>query len=132
MRTKLADSPIPVSRSDAADMPVAPSIPDTLAYWLEDESGTRVTKLYRLATIPMILAGRALENRGDLLGWSLVRRDTNGIRHVVATASELAALAEPFMPDRTPLEAERLRPHLDAVRAMGFRRSNPVTDKRLY
>ncbi len=132
MPTKLADSPIPRPRSGTADAPPAPSIPDTLAYWLEDETGTRVTKLYRLATTPLVFAGRALENRGNLQGWSLVRRDTNGIRHVVATASEFANLAEPFMPERTPLEAEQIRRHLDTIRAIGFRRSNAVTDERVY
>ena len=132
MRTKLADSPILPGPLGSSPVPPAPSIPDTVAYWLEDQYGTRVTKLYRLATTPMVLAGRVLENRGDLDGWSLVRRDMSGNRHVVATTSALATLAKPFQPARTPQETEALRPFLEAVRATGFRPSNAKTDERVY
>jgi hypothetical protein len=55
----------------------------------------------------------------------------NAVR-IPSRSSDLAALAGPFMAERTPAETEALRPFFDAVRASGFRASNAVTDERVY
>ena len=115
MPSKATDSPI-LGSQPRADRPPAPSIPDTVAYWLENPKGLRVTPLYRRAHTPMILLGSTLEKRGHLDGWSLVRKDTASVRHVVASGPELAELARPFMPERTPEEARALAPFLAALR----------------
>jgi hypothetical protein len=79
-----------------------------------------------------MFAGRALENVGSLAGWTVARRDDAGARHVVATGAELELMAKPFMPVRTPDEARALKRHLDAIRAMGLRRANVITDDHVY
>ncbi len=116
------------------ETPPAPSIPDTVAYWLENEHGTRVTRLYRSADSPMRLAGRALEHLDHLDSWALIRQDTSGARHVVATDDDLAELARPFMPERTPVEAAALAPYFAALRRIpGPRDPDPeITDERVY
>jgi len=81
------------------DVP-APSFPDTVAYWLEDDLGNRVSKLFAASEKPLKLAGRVLENLGGLDGWTVARRDINGTRHVVARGRDLAEAAEPYMPVR--------------------------------
>ena len=45
-----------------------------------------------------------------------MRKDTAGVRHVVASGPELAELARLFMPERTPEEAAALAPFLAALR----------------
>ena len=133
MPSKTTDSPLLRPRLRAS-RPPAPSIPDTVAYWLENPKGSRVTPLYRRAHTPMILLGSALEKREHLDGWSLVRKDTAGVRHVVASGPQLAELACPFMPERTPEEAAALAPFLAALRRLtGPRDTNPeIKDERVY
>jgi hypothetical protein len=133
MRTKLADTPRTRPRPDTPPR-AAPAIADTRAYWLEKPGGTRVTRLYRHADTPLIFAGRALEKLEVLDGWTLARMDTDGVRHVIASGTELADLARPFMPKRTPEEVRALAPFFAA------RRHDPkdpitdpeITDKRVY
>ena len=134
MHTRTTDSPQVRRRAATPDSPPAPSIADTVAYWLEDEYGTRVTRLYRGAASPMRMAGRAFEQLEHLDGWSLVRRDTSGVRHVVASSADLAELARPFMPKRTPEEAAALAPFFAALRRITDQRDpDPeIMDKRVY
>jgi hypothetical protein len=105
-----------------------------VAYWLENWPDHRVTKLFRACDTPMIFAGRALENLGHLEGWSLVRQDTSGGRHVVASGAELAALATPFKPERTPDDLAALAPYFAARRHdPGVPSTDPeIRDKRVY
>ena len=131
MPSKTTD-PILRPRPRASRSP-APSIPDTVAYWIENPEGSRVTPLYRRARTPMVLLGSALEKREHLDGWSLVRRDAAGVRHVVASGAELAELARPFMPARTPEEAAALAPFLAALRRIADPDPDPeITDERVY
>jgi hypothetical protein len=112
----------------------APAFPDTVAYWLEDELGNRVSKLFATSEKPMRLAGRVLENLGALDGWSVARRDVSGARHVVASGTALEAVAAPFTPVRTVAEAAVVQ------RLNEARRSDPEfpsrahfeTDERVY
>jgi hypothetical protein len=106
----------------------APSIPDTVAYWLENERGIRITKLYRCADRPLRWAGGALERSGHLAGMALARADTSGMRHVVAASAELAELARPFMPERTLQEAAALAPFFAALRRLP---RDPITDPEI-
>jgi len=131
MRTKTSD------RTGLPSQPTAPGVsaplfPDTVECWLEDEVGNRVSKLYATSDKPLKLAGRVLENVGSLGGWTVARRDSAGVRHVVASGAELEVMATPFMPARTPAEAEHIRRFNEARRAEGFRRANVITDKRVY
>ncbi len=87
-----------------------------MAYWLENPTGARVTPLYRSAHTPMVLLGNTYEKLGNLDGWSLVRRDTDGSRHIVVAGPELAELARAFLPQRTPEEAAALAPFFSALR----------------
>ena len=134
MRTKTAEPRTSHGRSGASSLPPAPSIPDTVAYWLENWPDHRVTKLFRAGDTPMVLAGRALEHLGHLDGWSLVRRDRSGGRHVIASGPALAALAEPFMPERTPDEVAALAPYFAALRSDPAEPSTDpeITDERVY
>jgi hypothetical protein len=130
MRTK---SPETV-RSEAVRSPRAatPDLPDTAAYWLEDDLGNRVSKLFSSSDRPLRLAGRVLENVGSLEGWSMVRRDMAGARHLVASGDDLVVMTIPFMPERTLADAEKLRRLNEARRAAGFRRASVVTDEKVY
>jgi hypothetical protein len=133
MRTKLADTPRTRPRTGTPPL-AAPAIADTRAYWLEKPGGTRVTRLYRHADTPLIFAGRALEKLEALDGWTLARMDTDGVRHAIASGAELADLARPFMPERTPEEVRALAPFFAARR---HDPKNPITDpeirdKRVY
>jgi len=134
MRTKTTDSPQVRRRAAPPDSPPAPSIPGTVAYWLEDERGVRITKLYRCADRPLRWAGGALERFDHVAGLALAREDTSATRHVVVTGAELAELARPFMPDRTPEEAAALAPFFAALRRITDPRDpDPeITDKRVY
>jgi hypothetical protein len=109
-----------------------PIFSNTVAYWLEDDLGDRISKLYASSDKPLKLAGRALDNVGSLEGWTVARRDTAGTRHVVASGTDLETMATPFMPVRTAAEAAALRRFDEARRSMGFRRANVVTDERVY
>ena len=110
----------------------APVFPDTVECWLEDEAGNRVSKLFATSDKPLKLAGRVLESVGSLAGWTIARRDSTGVRHVVASGAELEVMATPFMPARTPAEAEHIRRLNVARRAEGFRRASVITDERVY
>jgi hypothetical protein len=107
-------------------------LPETVAYWLEDDLGHRVSKLFASSESPLRLAGRILENVGTLAGWIIARRDSAGVRHVVASDTDLEIMATPFMPVRTPSETVALRIFNETRRAAGFRRANVVTDERVY
>jgi len=109
-----------------------PSFADTAAYWLEDDAGNRVSKLFGKSESPLRLAGRVLENTGSLEWWSVARRDGAGARHVVASGRDLEIMATPFMPVRTRAEAEAVRRFNKARRALGFRHSDPDEDERVY
>ena len=67
-----------------------------------------------------------------MAGWTVARRDTVGVRHVIASGRELEVCARPFMPARTPAEAEHIGRFNAARRAEGFRRANLVTDEQVY
>lgn len=132
MRTKTSD---PTRRSVARALTApAPSFPDTVAYWLEDDLGNRVSKLFASSEKPMRLAGRALENLGTLRGWTVARRDVQGRRHVLAESGDLESLARPFMPVRTPEEAAIMARVNEARRKdPAFpTRARPDTDERVY
>ena len=105
---------------------------DTVAYWLEDDLGSRVSTLSRTSERPTRLAGRILENIGSLTGWTLLRRDSAGERQVVATGPDLEVMAMPFVQTHTAPETETLRGLNQARRALGFRRAKVVTDERVY
>jgi hypothetical protein len=121
-------------RGPAAPKTPAIAVAGAVAYWLEDEHGTRVTKLFRAGERPLRLAGRALETAGHLDRWSLVSIDAPGVRHIVASGSDLAVLARPFMPQRTPEEAAALAPFFAALRRIPeYPTPDPaVTDERVY
>jgi hypothetical protein len=112
----------------------APVFPDTVAFWLEDELGNRVSKLFATSDKAMKLAGRVLENLGGMDGWTVVRRDTSGARHVVASGTDLEVMATPFKPVRTTAEQAALGHFLKALRSdPGFpSRAKIVTDERVY
>ena len=82
----------------------------------------------------MIFAGRALEKLEILDGWTLARMDTDGVRRAIATGAELAELARPFMPERTPEEVRALAPFRTALRHdPGDPITDPeITDERVY
>ncbi len=84
MRTKTADS-IRMGRLPATAADHGLSMPGADPYWLEDELGNRVSKLFRMSDRPLRLAGRVLDNLGHLDGWTLAWRDVNGARHVLAS-----------------------------------------------
>jgi hypothetical protein len=109
-----------------------PAVRNAIAYWLEDDLGNRITKLYASSDKPLMFAGRAFENLGSLDGWTVARRDTDGVRHVVAAGVDLEVLATPFMPERTPAEAMAAERFNRARRSLGFRRADPITDERVY
>jgi hypothetical protein len=134
MHTKTTESPRVEQRPSRRSSQPAPSIADTVAYWLEDERRVRITKLYRCADRPLRWAGGALERFGHVAGLALARQDTSGTRHIVVTGAELAELARPFMPQRTPEEAAALAPFFAALRRIaGPRDPDPeITDKRVY
>ena len=115
MHTKTTDR-TGARRSTAAVGITAPEFPDTVSYWLEDELGNRVSKLFATSDKPLKLAGRVLENVGALEGWTVARRDIDGTRHVVASGTRLEELATPFMPARSPTEAEAVRRFNEARR----------------
>jgi len=75
------------------------------AYWLEDDLGNRVSRLFRTSDSPLRLAGRVLENLGHVDGWTVAWRNVSGDRQVRASGSELATLATPHMPARSADEA---------------------------
>jgi hypothetical protein len=108
--------------------------PDTVAFWLEDELGNRVSKLFATSDKAIKLAGRVLENLGGMDGWTVVRRDTSGARHVVASGTDLEVMATPFKPVRTTAEQAALGHFLKALRSdPGFpSRAKVVTDERVY
>ncbi len=112
----------------------APEFPGTVAYWLEDDLGNRVSKLFATSEKPMKLAGRVLENVGSLERWTVARRDINGARHVVASGTDLEVIATPFMPARTPAEAAAIRRFNEARRRdLGFSsRARAETNERVY
>jgi len=108
-------------------------MPDTVAYWLENPKGLRVTPLYRRADTPMILLGSVLERREHLDGWSLVRKDTAGVRHVLASGPAITELARPFLPERTPEEAVAMALFFDALGRISDTYPTPeITDERVY
>jgi hypothetical protein len=133
MRTKSSD---PTRRSTAASTstPPAPNIPGTIAYWLEDDLGNRISKLFASSAKPLRLAGRVLEKLGTLRDWAVARRDVEGRRHVVAASEDLEVLARPFMPDRTPEEAAVMARIHEALRKDPKfpTRARPETDGRVY
>jgi hypothetical protein len=131
MRTKTSDR-TRIPRDTQTPGRRGPTFPDTVAYWLEDDSGTRVSKLFAVSEKPLKLAGRALENVGSLAGWTVARRDTDGVRHVVAWGTDLEVMARPFMPERTPAGAAVIDRLNRARRAIGFRRATIETDEHVY
>ena len=118
----------------ATSLAEAPVFPDTVAFWLEDELGNRVSRLFATSEKPMRLAGRILENLAGLNGWTVARRDTRGARHVVASGTDLEAMATPFKPVRTTAEQAALGRFLEALRSdPDFpSRANVVADERVY
>ncbi len=133
MRTKTADL-IRQSRSPAIAASPGPSIPEADAYWLEDDLGNRVSKLFRTSDSPLRLAGRVLETLGHVDGWTLAWRDVSGDRQVLATGGDLAALATPYRPARSPDEAAHMSRFNEARRRdPAFpTRARAVTDERVY
>ena len=121
-----------VKLATAAPGVSGPIFSNTVAYWLEDDLGNRISKLYASSDKPLKLAARALDNVGSLEGWTVARRDTTGTRHVVTSGTDLETMATPFMPVRTAAEAGALRRFDEARRSIGFRRANVVTDERVY
>jgi hypothetical protein len=111
-----------------------PIFSNTVAYWLEDDLGNRISKLYASSDKPLKLAGRALENIGTLNGWAVARRDHHGDRHVVASGASLAELATPFKPVRKTAEQAALGRFLEALRSdPDFpSRAAPVADEHVY
>jgi hypothetical protein len=131
MSTKTSDRRHPQHRTAApAELGSASQV--SVAYWLEDDLGNRISKLYASSDKPLRLAGRALDNVGSLEGWTVARRDVAGSRHVVASGTDLETLATPFLPVPTAQEAAALRQFDEARRSIGFRRANVVTDERVY
>src|SRR5450759_144695 len=118
----------------ATTLAEAPVFPDTVAYWLEDELGNRVSKLFVTSEKPMKLAGRVLENLGGMDGWTVARRDISGARHVVASGKQLELAATPFMPVRTREEADAVRRFNEARRRDPRfpSRARIETDERVY
>jgi hypothetical protein len=133
MHTKTSDRP--QLRIESASSSVsAPAFPDTVAYWLEDDLGNRVSRLFATSEKPMRLAGRVLENLGALDGWTVARRDVNGARHVVASGPALEAAATAFMPVRTLAEAAVVQRFNEARRRDPEfpSRAHVETDERVY
>ena len=133
MSTKTSDrSPLRLAREATAVH--ALEFPDTVAYWLEDDLGNRVSRLFASSEKPMKLAGRVLENLGELDGWTVARRDTIGVRHVVASGNQLELAATPFMPVRTREEADAVRRFNEALRRDPRfpSRARIETDERVY
>jgi hypothetical protein len=134
MPTKKVD-PEALAAPEATSRPAGPTFPDTVAYWLEDDLGRRISKLFKTSDAPLRLAGRALENIGALEGWTVARRDRRGARHVVASGAMLEILATPFKPERTEEEAAALAPFFEGLRRdpdFPSRTANAVTDERVY
>jgi hypothetical protein len=131
MSTKASDR-THLQPGTAAQAALGPASPVGVAYWLEDDLGNRISKLYASSDEPLRLAGRALDNVGSLEGWTVARRDIAGTRHVIASGADLEALAVPLLPVRTVAEAAAMRRFDEARRSMGFRRANVVTDERVY
>lgn len=133
MSTKTSDR-TRLGPATAATAVHAPAFPDTVAYWLEDDLGHRVSRFFATSEKPMKLAGRALENLGELDGWTVARRDTTGARHVVASGRQLELAATPFMPLRTLEEADALRRLNEALRRDPRfpSRARIETDERVY
>ncbi len=131
MRTKPSEG-TPSSLSAARRPASAPGHTGAIAYWLDDEAGRRVSKLFAKSEKPLMLAGRILENTGTLVGWTVSSRDAAGVRQMVASGADLEAMAAPFMPVRTLTEVKAVG-RLNAVRrATGFRRPHTVGDERIY
>ena len=104
------------------------------AYWLEDDLGNRVSRLFRTSDSPLRLAGRVLENLGHVDGWTVAWRNVSGDRQVRASGSELATLATPHMPARSADEAAHIRRFNEARRrdpAFPIR-AHVDTDERVY
>lgn len=81
----------------------------------------------------MVFAGRPLERFGHLDGWALVRRDTAGVRHLIASGADLAELARPFMPERTLEEAVAMARFFDALGRIPDTHPIPeIRDERVY
>jgi hypothetical protein len=81
----------------------------------------------------MVFAGRPLERFGHVDGWALVRRDTAGVRHLIASGADLAELARPFMPERTPEEAVAMARFFDALGRIPDTHPIPeIRDERVY
>jgi len=131
MSTKTSDR-THLQLGTAAPAVLGPASHVSVAYWLEDDLGNRISKLYASSDKPLKLAGRALDNVGSLEGWTVARRDVAGTRHAVASGADLETLAAPFLPVRTVAEAAAMRRFDEARRSMGFRRANVVTDERVY
>ena len=93
-----------------------------------------MSKLFVSSENALGLAARVLENVGSLAGWAVAYRDAAGARKVVATGPDLQRLATPFLPDRTPEEAEHMRRFREArQRTLGPpSRARPVDDEREY
>ena len=133
MRTKTADS-IRMGRPPATAADHGLSMPGADAYWLEDDLGHRVSKLFRTSDRPLRLAARVLENLGHVDGWTVAWRDVNGDRHVIASGDHLATLATPHMPARSLDDADHIRRFNEARRRQAAipSRARPITDERLY
>jgi hypothetical protein len=134
MRTRTTDRARSAIEPPVAGTVEAPSYPDSVSYWLEDDLGNRVSKLFASSEKPMKLAGRVLENMGSLSGWAVARRDISGTRHVVASGSDLERLAASFMPERTPSEAAHVRRFNEARRRLlgSPSRARVEGDERVY
>jgi hypothetical protein len=133
MSTKTSDG-TRLRPATAAPAVHAPAFPDTVAYWLEDDLGNRVSRFFATSEKPMRLAGRVLENLGGLDGWTVARRDIAGTRHVVASGKQLELAATPFMPVRTREEAAAVRRFNEALRRDPRfpSRARIETDERVY
>jgi hypothetical protein len=123
MRTSTSSRPAPSA---------ALAVPGATAFWLEDDSGNRVSKLFASSEKPLKLAGRVLENVGSLKGWTLACRTSARPRHALASGTALESLA--IGPDRTPEEAEAIgRFHETLRRTFGpASRARVETDETVY
>lgn len=133
MSTKTSDRTRLRLATDASAVHV-PVFPDTVAYWLEDDLGNRVSRFFATSEKPMKLAGRVLENLGGMDGWTVARRDISGARHVFASGKQLELAATPFMPVRTREEADAVRRFNEALRRDPRfpSRARIETDERVY
>lgn len=75
-----------------------------VAYWLEDDEGYPVWWERPTPDAALTIAARGFENGMDPKALVLVARTSSGHRRVVATGSELRAMAELFKPVRSPEE----------------------------